>query len=81
MLGLLLLQIGCCLRQKKIPFIISSKSELCATLREKLEIFYTNVEDVEGDMRKVRMKLKDRKELCVETHVELVRSLASVIAT
>jgi hypothetical protein len=50
-------------------------------LREKLEIFYTNVEDVEGDMRKVRMKLKDRKELCVETHVELVRSLASVIAT
>ncbi len=45
----------------------------------KVGNFYTNVEDVKGDMRKVSMKLKDREELCVEAHVELVRSLASVI--
>jgi hypothetical protein len=49
-------------------------------LKEKLEIFYTNVEDVEGDMRRTHMKQKDKEELCVEAQVKLIKSLASVIA-
>jgi hypothetical protein len=44
-----------------------------------LEFFYTNVEDVEGDMRRTHMKQKDREELCVEAQVKLIKSLASMI--
>lgn len=48
-------------------------------MQEKLEFFYTNVEDVEGDMRRTHMKQKDREELCVEAQVKLIKSLASMI--
>ncbi len=46
-----------------------------------MEIFYTNVEDVKGNMHKAHMTQKDSEELCVEAQVELIRSLVNVIAT
>jgi hypothetical protein len=48
-------------------------------LREKLEVFYDNVEDFEGDTHRTHMKLKDKEKLCVEAQVKLDRSPAKVV--
>ncbi len=50
-------------------------------MKEKLKVFYVNVEDVEGDTHRMHMKLKDKEKLCVEAQVKLDRSPAKVVTT
>ncbi len=50
-------------------------------MKEKLEVLYVNVEDVEGDTHKTHMKLKDKEKLCVEAQVKLDKSPAKVVTT
>ncbi len=62
-----------------VRFVLLSKSNLCASLRKKLEVLNTKAEEVYGNARRACMVLKNRDKLFLETQIELENNVAKVV--